>query len=225
MSHLFGPKGNNILSAFTRDGITTFENARLGAPAISAEESNPKLIHYGMHSGWRLIVAAKKKDGIGTPKSLEPREPKVPPDEDDPPSSNGCSGGAPDLWWGHCCDGHDMCYGRGGGPVSRSACDLALRACINWVGGPGNVYWSYVRSFGCSRFSWHGTCKRDCGFMCMQECIDYARPDCQNPSQSFRLKCPLPQLHGPLKSPILAENTFRGGGFDFAGSLERLAGR
>jgi hypothetical protein len=72
----------------------------------------------------------------------------------------------PDLAYQACCDGHDICYARGGTEADRQRCDEELARCIEAIGGgalaPGGftagfvatLYWIFVAVFGTSAFTY-----------------------------------------------------------------------
>lgn len=62
-------------------------------------------------------------------------------------TTDGCTG-APDGSWGHCCYEHDLLYWRGGDREARLQADERLKQCVNDSGGPGYVFYDFVRSMG-----------------------------------------------------------------------------
>ena len=77
----------------------------------------------------------------------------------EPCRTNGC-GGKYEIpgskKYKKCCDAHDICYCLGGTEKDRLKCDVELGACINTMGGPGNVYMHAVIVKGKSHFKYGG---------------------------------------------------------------------
>lgn len=68
-------------------------------------------------------------------------------------SPNGCSASPDGTFtqpekWKHCCTEHDFAYWQGGGFEQRLNADHRLRTCLNKSGGPGEIYFPFVRSAG-----------------------------------------------------------------------------
>ncbi len=67
--------------------------------------------------------------------------------------TDGCSAGAPDGNWGHCCYEHDFSYWTGGSYVDRKEADERLRQCVNYMGGPGDLFYRFVRPGGAGYYA------------------------------------------------------------------------
>ncbi|MBC86157.1 MAG: hypothetical protein CL677_03170 [Bdellovibrionaceae bacterium] len=55
---------------------------------------------------------------------------------------------SPEGHWGYCCYEHDIYHWIGGQFAKRLEADQKLRECMNKVGGPGHVYYEWVRVGG-----------------------------------------------------------------------------
>lgn len=66
--------------------------------------------------------------------------------------SDGCTS-APNGNWKHCCYEHDLLYWIGGTFEDRLTADNRLQMCMNDVGGPGHIYYDFVRSAGLTFWS------------------------------------------------------------------------
>lgn len=55
---------------------------------------------------------------------------------------------SPNGTWGHCCIEHDIAYWRGGTKSDRKRADHRLRWCMIKSGGPGKLYYDFVRAAG-----------------------------------------------------------------------------